>query len=71
MKAKLLNARLSFSEKERRVLSQEELSFITGGNAILSGSGTSSTSGACCCDATCVCKKFVEDTQRPVRREKK
>ena len=58
MKIQLKNARLSFDVNDKRVLSEDELAFITGESAILSGSGTSSTSGATCCDALCYCKKY-------------
>lgn len=58
MKIQLKNARLSFDANDKRVLSEDELAFITGESAILSGTGTSSTSGATCCDATCVCKWY-------------
>lgn len=58
MKIQLKNARQSFDVNDKRVLSEDELAFITGESAILSGSGTSSTSGATCCDATCVCKRY-------------
>ena len=58
MKIQLKNARLSFDANDKRVLSEDELAFITGESAILSGTGTSSTSGAYCCDATCVCKWY-------------
>lgn len=57
MKIQLKNARQSFDINDKRVLSEDELAFITGESAILSGSGTSSTSGATCCDALCYCKK--------------
>lgn len=58
MKIVLNKVRESFKENDRRVLTEDELAFITGECAILSGSGTSSTSGSVCCDATCVCKKY-------------
>lgn len=58
MKIQLKKIRDSFSNDDKRVLSEEELAFITGESAILSGSGTSSTSGDCCCDATCYCKNY-------------
>lgn len=58
MKIQLKNARLSFDVNDKRVLSEDELAFITGESAILSGSGTSSTSGAYCCDKLCVCKRY-------------
>lgn len=58
MKIQLKNARLSFDANDKRVLSEDELAFITGESAILSGTGTSSTSGAYCCDGTCVCKWY-------------
>ena len=59
MKIQLKNARKSFSINDRRVLSEDELAFITGESAILSGSGTSSTSGMTCCDALCACKAYI------------
>ena len=58
MKIVLNKVRESFKENDRRVLTEDELAFITGECAILSGSGTSSTSGSTCCDATCVCKSY-------------
>lgn len=58
MKIVLNKVRESFKANDRRVLSEEELAFITGESAILSGSGTSSSSGEVCCDGTCVCKKY-------------
>lgn len=56
MKIELKKIRESFNMNDKRVLTEEELAFIMGECAILSGSGTSSTSGDVCCDATCVCK---------------
>ena len=58
MKIQLKNARLSFDANDKRVLSEDELAFITGESAILSGTGTSSTSGATCCDNACFCKRY-------------
>lgn len=58
MKIQLRNARLSFDANDKRVLSEDELAFITGESAILSGTGTSSTSGATCCDNACFCKRY-------------
>lgn len=60
MKKKLLEVRKNFVEKFDRSLSEKDLQYVTGGNgtALLSGSGTSSTSGLVCCDATCVCKRY-------------
>lgn len=60
MKKELLKVRASIKTESKRVLSKEELAFIIGGRqaiAVLAGSGTSSTSGDACCDATCVCKR--------------
>lgn len=54
MKKELLKVRASIKTESKRVLS------IIGGRqaiAVLAGSGTSSTSGDACCDATCVCKR--------------
>ena len=59
MKKKLEKIKLKLSSNEKKILSQEDLAFITGGNAMLSGSGTSSTSGDVCCDGTCVCKGII------------
>lgn len=57
MKEKLLKVKKQLDTTQRKRLSQQDLEFITGGNAMISGSGTSSTSGDCCCDGTCVCKR--------------
>ena len=59
MRIQLKNARLSFDVNDKRVLSEDELAFITGESAILSGTGTSSTSGAYCCDATLSANKDI------------
>lgn len=57
MKQKLFAAKKMLSLRDvRQSLTQEDLNFITGGDDLLSGSGTSSTSGSNCCDGTCVCK---------------
>lgn len=58
MKEKLQNAKKElFSSKNVNVLSEDDLSFITGGasSASTGGAGSSSTSGDVCCDNTCVC----------------
>lgn len=59
MKKKLYETKKMLSIQNEGQLSQDDLKFITGGTtaALLSGSGTSSTSGDVCCDGTCVCKK--------------
>ncbi len=59
MKEQLKKAKQAMKTDKKKVLSKEELSFIMGGRravAVLSGSGTSSTSGDTCCVTTCVCK---------------
>jgi hypothetical protein len=59
MKKKLLEVKKTFGiNPSNHSLSDEDLRFITGGQAAaVAGAGTSSTSGTCCCDGTCVCKK--------------
>lgn len=60
MKKKLLKAKSRIALKDvGQMLSKEDLQFITGGMSLLSGAGTSSTSGQVCCDNTCVCKKVT------------
>lgn len=59
MKEKLLKVKLQLNAADKKVLAKEDLEFITGGTAMLSGSGTSSTSGSTCCDATCYCKPII------------
>jgi hypothetical protein len=61
MKKKLQAAKQNMALKEvGHALSQDDLKFITGGTALLTGAGTSSTSGQNCCDSTCVCKSTPE-----------
>ena len=62
MKKKLILARQKVSlNAVGHSLSADDLKFITGGTMMLSGSGTSSTSGTTCCDASCVCKAGSEE----------
>ncbi|MBS7565724.1 hypothetical protein KHS38_15030 [Mucilaginibacter sp. Bleaf8] len=60
MKKKLQAVKQKMSLNVGQSLSQDDLKFITGGTALLDGSGTSSTSGTACCDSTCVCKQTPE-----------
>jgi hypothetical protein len=57
MKKKLMEVKKNVSLKEvGQSLSKADLQFITGGTSLLSGAGSSSTSGNICCDGTCLCK---------------
>jgi hypothetical protein len=57
MKQKLLDAKKGVSlQQAAYTLSKDDLKFITGGwSTLLSGAGSSSTSGQTCCDGTCLC----------------
>lgn len=57
MKQKLMQAKKEVSLKGvGQSLSTDDLKFITGGTSLLSGAGSTSTSGDICCDGTCLCK---------------